>query len=381
MVVCAVSAVLLSIGAAYLLWHFVYGSRSVVSFVFSLLTSLVISFDLYLAVRILAAYGNKDLLTSLLLPVSSLGCAFLLIPFAIRAGSREPVVPEIFIVAESFLVIAILNSICLSIFGFSSSAYASLCFGALGLLCLIVAVYTPYVSTGRYNAEIRRIDEKINAAQNAQYEAVIQSNFELRRVRHDMKNHLLAIKSMASKSSDPELIDYVDSILGDIDSAAVPYRSGNDIADAIIADKIAKAKKRGLSLKVSGDMAGIKIEANDLVTILANLLDNAIEALCRLYGTDLSSSQKTIKLEFRKNSNFLYIVEKNISGDKIDKGLIRSSKDSPDHGFGVFNIRKVVKKYGGEFDISCESIEGSPLYTVEVQIILSLNSYGNMKFA
>ena len=374
MVVCAVSAVLLSIGAAYLLWHFVYGSRSVVSFVFSLLTSLVISFDLYLAVRILAAYGDMDLLTSLLLPVSSLGCAFLLIPFAIRAGSREPVVPETFIVAESFLVIAILNSICLSVFGFSSSAYASLCFGALGLLCLIVAVYTPYVSTGRYNAEIRRIDEKINAAQNAQYEAVMQSNFELRRVRHDMKNHLLAIKSMASKSSDPELIDYVDSILGDIDSAAVPYRSGNDIADAIIADKIAKAKKRGLSLKVSGDMAGVKIEANDLVTILANLLDNAIEALCRLYGSDLSSSQKTIELELRKNSNFLYIVEKNISGDKIDKGLIRSSKDSPDHGFGVFNIRKVVKKYGGEFDISCESIGGSPLYTVEVQIILPMNS-------
>jgi len=373
MVVCAVSAVLLSVGAAYLLWHFVYGSRSVVSFVFSLLTSLVISFDLYLAVRTLAAYGDKDLLTSLLLPVSSLGCAFLLIPFAIRAGSREPVVPEIFIVAESFLVIAILNSICLSIFGFSSSTYASLCFGALGLLCLIVAVYTPYVSTGRYNAEIRRIDEKINAAQNAQYEAVMQSNFELRRVRHDMKNHLLAIKSMASKSSDPELIDYVDSILGDIDSAAVPYRSGNDIADAIIADKIAKAKKRGLSLKVSGDMAGVKIEANDLVTILANLLDNAIEALCRLYGTDLSSSQKTIKLELRKNSNFLYIIEKNISGDKIDKGLIRSSKDSPDHGFGVFNIRKVVKKYGGEFDISCESIDGSMLYTVEVQIILPMN--------
>ena len=274
-----------------------------------------------------------------------------LIPFAIRAGSREPVVPETFIVAESFLVIAILNSICLSVFGFSSSAYAALCFGALGLLCLIVAVYTPYVSTGRYNAEIRRIDEKINAAQNAQYEAVMQSNFELRSVRHDMKNHLLAIKSMASKSS-----------------------SGNDIADAIIADKIAKAKKRGLSFKVSGDMAGVKIEANDLVTILANLLDNAIEALCRLYGSDLSSSQKTIELELRKNSNFLYIVEKNISGDKIDKGLIRSSKDSPDHGFGVFNIRKVVKKYGGEFDISCESIGGSPLYTVEVQIILPMNS-------
>ena len=374
MVIFAAAAVVLSTGAAYLLWHFIYGSRSIIAYILSLLTTLIISSDIYLAIRILASYGDEDLLVSLLLSVSSLACAFLLIPFAVRASSREIVVPENFTVAESFLIAAVLNSICLSIFRTTPSVYASLCYSALGFLCIIVAVYTPYVSAGRYKAEIKRIDEKINAAQNAQYEAVMKSNFELRRVRHDMKNHLLAIKSMASKSSDPELIEYVDSILGDIDSAAVPYRSGNDIADAIIADKIAKAKKRGLSLKVSGDMAGVKIEANDLVTILANLLDNAIEALCRLYGSDLSSSQKTIELELRKNSNFLYIVEKNISGDKIDKGLIRSSKDSPDHGFGVFNIRKVVKKYGGEFDISCESIGGSPLYTVEVQIILPMNS-------
>ena len=373
MVVYAVIAAVLAIGASYLLWHFIYGSRSVIALVLSILSSFIISSDIFLAVRILADYGDKDLLLSFLLPVSSCGCIFLYIPFAIRSRSREPVVPETFTVAESFLIILIFNSICLSVFRFSSSVYSSLCFAALTVFSLIVEVFTPYVSAGRYKAEIKRIDEKINAAQNAQYEAVMKSNFELRRVRHDMKNHLLAIKSMAEKAADLELISYVDSILGDIASAEVPYRTGNDIADAIIADKKAKARKRGLELSVSGDMAGVKIETADVVTILSNLLDNAIEALCRLYGAELSPSDKTITLEFKKNSNFLYIVEKNISEDKIDKGLIRSSKDSPDHGFGIFNIRKTVKKYGGEFDISSVSIEGTSLYSIEVQIILPMN--------
>ena len=373
MVFFASLAVIFAVGAAYILWRYVYGSRSIISLVLSLFSSLLISADLYLALRVLADYGDRRFLLSFLMPVSSLSCLFLLIPPFVRSRSREPMVPDTYVLVESFLFITILNSICISIFRFEPSLYASLCYLASGLLCLTIAVYTPYVSVGRHNAEIRRIDEKITAAQNAQYEAVMKSNFELRRVRHDMKNHLLAIRNMAEKTSDPELIGYVDSILGEISSASVPYRTGNDIADAIIADKTAKANKRGLELKVSGDMAGAKIEANDIVTILANLLDNAIEAVCRLYGTELSSDQKTIELELRKNANFLYIIEKNISGERIDKGIIRSSKDSPDHGFGVFNIRKTVKKYGGEFDISCENLEGTSLYMVEVELILPMN--------
>lgn len=372
MVFFASSAVIIAIGAAYLLWRFIYGSRSIVSFAISILIPLFISADLYLALRILADYGDRGFLLSFLMPVSSISCLFFLIPSYVRSRSRDPMVPETFVLLESVLFIVIINCICISIFRFTPSVYASLCYLASGLLSLIIAVYTPYVSVGRYNAEIRRIDEKITAAQNAQYEAVMKSNFELRRVRHDMKNHLLAIRNMAEKDSDPELVGYVDSILGEISSANVPYRTGNDIADAIIADKTARANKRGLELKVSGDMAGVSIEANDMVTIMANLLDNAIEAVCRLYGTELTTEQKTIELELRKNSNFLYIIEKNISGDKIDKGLIRSSKASPDHGFGMFNIRKTVKKYGGEYDISCEGIEGTSLYMVEVEVILPM---------
>ena len=374
MVAGVVTAFLIAAGAGYLLWHFIYGSRNVISLVSCILTSVVISFDLYLPMQGLIVYGQKDILGAIIPPASALVCLFLFIPASVRSRSREPMVPGAPLCLASFLLISVLNFMCLSVTGSEGNTYSYIGFIALGSLCAIIAIFTPYLSAGMREAEIKKIDEKMAAAQNAQYEAVMKSNFELRRVRHDMKNHLLAIKSMAQKTSDPELIDYVDSILGDISSAEVPYRTGNDIADAIIADKKAKARKRGLELTVSGDMAGVKIETADVVTILSNLLDNAIEALCRLYGTDLSSSQKCIELELRKNSNFLYIVEKNISGDKIDQGLIRSSKDSPDHGFGVFNIRRVVKKYGGEFDISCESIEGSPLYTVEVQIILPMNN-------
>jgi sensor histidine kinase regulating citrate/malate metabolism len=189
-----------------------------------------------------------------------------------------------------------------------------------------------------------------------------------------MKDHLLAIRNLADRDRKEELITYVDSILDDIGSAAPPYRTGNDTADVIIADKKAKADKRGFDLRVSGDIAGVDIDTSDIVTILSNLLDNAIEALCRLYGSELTAEQKMIELEFRKNSNFLFIVEKNISNSKIGDGMIRSSKNSPDHGFGVYSIRRAVKKYGGEFNINCDRIGDQDLYTVEVEIILPMKA-------
>ena len=372
----AVASVFIFI-AAYLLWAYIFGRKGgkpSASILLCLLIEAFISNDLYLALRIFTEYGDTEFLKLFLIPVSSLLALFVLIPAAIRNARKEPVLPEVHVLVESFLIIAVLNFMCLEVLRDSISGFTSLSFASLGLLSTMIVIYTPYVSTVRYNAKIKKIDEKLSAAQNAHYESVIQSNFEMRRVRHDMKDHLLAIRNLADKERKDELITYVDSILSDIGSAAPPYRTGNDTADVIIADKKAKARKRGLDLTVSGDIVGVDIESADIVTILSNLLDNAIEAVCRLYGAELDPEQKTIELEFKKNSNFLVIVEKNISGQSIAKDMIRSSKDSPDHGFGVYNIRKTVKKYGGEFNSDCERIGDKELYMVEVELMLPMKA-------
>ena len=225
-------------------------------------------------------------------------------------------------------------------------------------------------SRDRYRAELQNIDDRVSEARNAHYEAIKKSSMETRRLRHDMKNHLIALKELASQSRSEELLAYIDSIAEQIEAAAPPYRSGNDIADVIIADKYAKAEKRGLKLCISGDLAGLDIESADLVTILSNLLDNAIEALSRAYGRDLSDEDKKIILEFKKNANFILITEKNKSVSRLTPGNIVSSKNSPDHGFGILNIKRAVKKYGGEFNINCS--EEGDIYLVETEILMPL---------
>lgn len=378
------AAIILVLTAAFMMWFFVFGRRTViredtslpgvyaglaVSALLCILMSLVISYDMYRAVSVLEAYGKKEFLHLLFFSVSALATVFMMIPVSCSYARREASVPGNAVLFASFLFMLVLNFICVCVIH-ERTYIAALCFLTAGLLCCVVVYISPQFSESRYKEELKKIDRMLSDARSAHYEAVKKSNIETRRTRHDMKNHLIAIRELAQQSRKEELLAYIDSITEQIEAAAPPYRSGNDIADVIIADKHAKAEKRGLELAVSGDLAGLDIESADLVTILSNLLDNAIEAVSRLYGKNLSAEEKRISLEFRKNSNFVLILEKNRSITKLGTGKIISEKNSPDHGFGIGNIRRAVKKYGGEFNISCNEEDG--LFLVEAEVMLPL---------
>ncbi len=229
----------------------------------------------------------------------------------------------------------------------------------------------------RYFKRMTRINNEMISAQASHYEAVKQSNFEIRRVKHDMKNHLLVIEELAKAKNYDELLSYTSELNRQISSADLFYRTGNDIADAILSDKNNKASLRGIILKVSGDLYGCTLNPADLCTVIGNLLDNAIEAVGGFYGLDTDDETRTIVFEMRKNNNFLLLTETNYSPEPIiRKGdKIVSSKNSDDHGFGIYNIKNVVAKYDGEFEIIPENIDDSArshFYKYRFEIMLPM---------
>ena len=382
-----ITTIILTLTAAFLMWFFIFGRRSVtkedrampgqkgayfVSAILCVLIALLLTYDVHQFLTALERYGNRDFLHLLFYPVSALAVVFAMIPGSVVSVKKETQIPGVSMILFSGLFMLLLNLLCICVIHDHETMSASLCYLICALLCCLCVYYTPQLSRDRYRAELETIDRMVSEARNAHYEAVKKSSYEIRRSRHDMKNHMIALRELAQQERTEELIKYIDSITEQIDAAAPPYRSGNDIADVIIADKHAKAEKRGIGLHILGDLAGLDIESADLVTILSNLLDNAIEAVSRLYGKDLSEEDKTIRLEFRKNANFLLILETNKSIEKVVPGKIVSSKNSPDHGFGIGNIRRAVKKYGGEYNIGCS--EEGDLYLVQIEIVLPLNN-------
>lgn len=92
-----------------------------------------------------------------------------------------------------------------------------------------------------------------------------------------------------------------------------------------------------------------------MVVILANLLNNAIEAC------EKCSDQKVIKLKFLKEEEGIILSVKNTCSQPavFENGRIRTSKllEPQEHGIGVKNIISMIEKYNGSYVIKNSDLE------------------------
>ena len=100
----------------------------------------------------------------------------------------------------------------------------------------------------------------------------------------------------------------------------------------------------------------------DLVTIVGNLMDNAVEAAEK-------SADKTITLETDYRNSYEILIITNSSDVPPafwGESLVTSKKDKRVHGIGVKSVKKSLKNYSGGLD--CEYDEPSKTFSVTVMI-------------
>jgi sensor histidine kinase regulating citrate/malate metabolism len=88
--------------------------------------------------------------------------------------------------------------------------------------------------------------------------------------------------------------------------------------------------------------------------ILANLIDNAIEAVSSDELKGLDPEFKVIDLVFRKTEKFFMISIKNPCAkntEMIGERYVSGKKDPENHGFGLESIRNAALRYEGEMSI------------------------------
>ncbi len=92
--------------------------------------------------------------------------------------------------------------------------------------------------------------------------------------------------------------------------------------------------------------------------MLGNTLDNAIEA-CQKFPLE---QEKTISIQCKCAGSFLFykIVNPVTKKVEITNNYITTSKENQTlHGFGLYSLNSVVKKYNGEIKLSSTDNEFS----------------------
>lgn len=182
------------------------------------------------------------------------------------------------------------------------------------------------------------------------YQDMLEKNHEVKKLWHDMNNHMITIQYTLDREAYDETNGYVVKIREILEDAIEHNKSGNNAVDAILNNKIKLATNNNINFFHSIALPeNLEINMIDLSIILGNVLDNAIEGCQRDARIE---KDKTIQFNMECKDEILLIdIENTFDENKIEKSkdLFISSKVKKTHGsgYGMSNIKQVLKNYDG----------------------------------
>lgn len=169
----------------------------------------------------------------------------------------------------------------------------------------------------------------------------------LSKIRHDFRNQLIIIDGYAQKNEINKLREYISTTNNEIGATKL-YTTPSELISSLLNTKNAACQKEGISFLVSCQFQQICIDDFSIITILGNILDNAITAAAKTdLGTiKLSITQLDAMLEIHcENNHCETIMEKN--------GIFLTTKENEHglHGIGLGNVKDCVDKLHGTMQI------------------------------
>ncbi len=198
----------------------------------------------------------------------------------------------------------------------------------------------------------RNMERKNLMLQKIYYEELEQNQAQVRRLRHDMNNHLTVLRSLLDSGSLKE----ADQYLKDLETRMTAGNRAfckNSIVNAVLNAKYNLAVEHGIDCFFHIDLQKLTgIDAVSLCCLFSNTLDNAIEASVKI--PDPHDRHISVKARVTENGYFTYEITNAKKNAVLEqKGILKSDKEDPAaHGLGLSSVWEVVEKYSGTLDLS-----------------------------
>lgn len=183
------------------------------------------------------------------------------------------------------------------------------------------------------------------------YEEIEKNQQTVRKLRHDMKNHLNIIGMFITEEKIREAKNYLADLNLEFASTAKAYCS-NDVVNAVLNSKEQLAAEAQIHCEFEIDLAeNPKMEDIDLCALFSNTIDNAIEACRKIPKT--SGRFLSVKARCQKGFFSYKVVNAKTNEVKEENGsFLTSKKDAGLHGIGLMNVKQIVAKYEGYVEIT-----------------------------
>lgn len=223
--------------------------------------------------------------------------------------------------------------------------FVVLLLSSLGFMVAVYVLIFRYVAQSDHINQVRQLqaNEKFLLAQIDSYEKMAEN---ARQTRHNFKHHFTVVTEYANNKDYQGILSYL-SEYDEKERGKYPETfCGNHAADAVLSAYANRCEQN--DIEITTDIwleEAVGITDYDLVTILANILENAVNGCMEV------EEKRRLEISARQKGSKLVIVCKNTCAPDVlfENGLPQNKKRD---GIGVESILSTAAKYGGVADFS-----------------------------
>ena len=215
--------------------------------------------------------------------------------------------------------------------------------------------------------QLIQLEEELKKMKSEYEERLLEVENNIRIYQHDMENHLICLMELAYEENANRVMNYVKELKNDfVDRKKQFYQTGNFIVDVLLNHYVSL-----LSDDVKKDVKGKWIQDLDvteveLCSVFSNLMQNAVEALIKPI-----TNKKYLEIKFVQGKTYAKLEIKN-SLERLPEqdrqgNLISTKEDRKKHGIGLMNVRRIVEKNGGKFEIAMTKEEFNSLVILKLK--------------
>lgn len=232
----------------------------------------------------------------------------------------------------------------------SNIALTWILYGTLLILSLsLIVVYL----VRKYEKSVLSFTKSRNELLEKNYQQLKNIYEKNAKMFHDFNHHIKVIQDLSEKNCYQELNLYLANFHVYHNQAEVQWTE-DKILNFILNSKIEEGKHNQIQFDMNIDYPiNTNLAASDITTILANLLDNAIESCI---GNQ--ENQRVIKVVIRKIQSMLFIKISNSCNKKPQKKhgrYLTTKNDTGFHGWGLKSVETTVEKYNGSITYEYEN--------------------------
>ena len=163
------------------------------------------------------------------------------------------------------------------------------------------------------------------------------------RKMHDYKNQIRTMQVLLKKGDAQAAAALAERLTESISVEMAAVSTNHPVVDAVLNQKFHAARERGVSMTFRvGEMGGLRLNEEETVILLSNLLDNAIHECVKVARQGRNA---VIHVKLVQEGGKLIFSVRNPVVEKVEVT----------EGTGLSNVKAVADKYGGDFAVSCDA--------------------------